>query len=396
VKEQEAELLFGVPRAAAAASSEAVSYWALTALEVRCPGLLKAWVNRCLEGERLSRQLLARPRRLRRQGLGREFSHPAVIEWLLAKSREAQVDRPARAAETARLALLVAADLPEGVSYCVKGLCLLANARRLEGKLIAAERHLRGASALLFQGTALDKAFYLRGLGLLRWDQRQAAEGIALLDHARSLFERHGAMNESGATWAVLGTLRAAEGIAARTEELTGLFEALLRLDWESQGSLGARAALTMAQIVADRGERDFARATLLWMSGEAVRRGCGWESWLEARARERVGEKEAAVSFFEEGRRIFSRERRHYEACVAGFELAAVLAREGQAERVRTLGKEASRLCPAARPETYKLFTDLLKGPSNLKPAPVERSCRWLRYVLEREGHCRAPFQFG
>jgi hypothetical protein len=385
------ELLGG--HQARAVCVEILSYWVLKVMEVRSPGLIAAWLRRCSEGEELCRQLLAKSPRARRE----VAAAPAVTEWLLDKSRALQVDQPAAAGELARLGVRLADEMPGGAAYSARGLCLLANARRLQGQWRAAARHLRAASLLLTHATPLDRTFYLRCLGLLRWDKRESTEAFALLEHARTTFERQGALDESGATAAILGTLRVSEGESVHEAELQSLFDAILRLDWETQSAIGTRAALALASILADKGERELAQQ-ILKRVGRSPRGTslCGWERWFEARARERVGEWQRSIELFEQSREIFFGGQRLYETGAVSWELAAALSRNGAHERVREIAEDIASFCPQARAKVQSAFAELLGSAAGVEREAVEKTGRWLRCVLEGEGHRRAPLQFG
>lgn len=178
------------------------SYWAETAAEERA------------EAERLFAGLFdLAPETLGPALRRKRFRSAALVELFLEKSRAALPGDPERADALAMLGGVVLGKLKaEGDRAMVPVLLsriswLAGNARRLLGDDEQAESALASCNlALPAELHRVEHAFFLRALGLLRWEQGRSAEAAALLDFACRLFAGHSAESEE-ATRALLGKL---------------------------------------------------------------------------------------------------------------------------------------------------------------------------------------------
>src|SRR6185295_18957710 len=160
-------------------------------LEESAPELIEETRRRTETVERLFVELMQATSG-RRLGLVRQarFRSLELLERLLEESHAAQLAEPAKAAELARLAARLAGLFGEGDEEAAAALpraySLGANARRLEGRLRAADSLL--AKAVPFLNGGIERAFYCRTLALLRWEQGRADEAQALLQHTAFLY----------------------------------------------------------------------------------------------------------------------------------------------------------------------------------------------------------------
>ncbi|HYX26775.1 MAG TPA: hypothetical protein VFC23_21660 [Thermoanaerobaculia bacterium] len=289
------------------ALSEALYDPLFGAIEVKTPGLLvqllAAKSEAEGEAERLLAELLARSERARRYATRWErYQHLGLVDLLLARSHKIQLERPLEAAGLARLAgqligEMAAERVADREGYRVRALALAGNGLRLAGRLQEASAVLQKASLELRDVSKHEERGILcRYLGLLRWEQRRVAEGLALIGHARACFQESGEKREAL-------TCRALQGLLLLEEErqVEGAWSYLQFLCWdgfypESLLGLRVRAFLGAALCVAVAGDKNAAKAFLkrachLYPSLNDDSSAMVRAHWLEGRVRAELRE---------------------------------------------------------------------------------------------------------
>ncbi|HYU34083.1 MAG TPA: hypothetical protein VEW48_18160 [Thermoanaerobaculia bacterium] len=166
-----------------------------------------------------------------------------LAELLLQRSAEAQLAEPAEALRFARLAGHVASRLtPAEVAdrLHARAGCLEGNARRLSGDHeLAAEAFVCTVPALV---EPAERAAFLRGLGLVRWEQGRPDEALALVHGAVWTYDENRTASERAATSLLEGVLLMELGFVRGAARFLGSF-----LSPHRHPALCGRAALHLA-----------------------------------------------------------------------------------------------------------------------------------------------------
>ena len=296
-----------------------------------------------------------------------------LLERLLEESHAGQLADPGRAAEIAHLAAHLASLLgereQEAAAALPRAYCLGANARRLEGRLRAADRLLAKAARCLYD--RLERAFYCRTLALLRWEQGRADEAMGMFQHAACLYACEGPEREVGCCLTLLGLVLQEEGDPA--EALTLLSRGWAEMDRAGRPLLALRAGLVLTASLAQAQQTERARHVLResWQlfaevsdQQEMVR-----VNWLESRALAQLGDREEAIPMLESVRRQLLTEPSPAEAALVSLDLALALAESGRAEEIEALAEELQSTfvsIPAMSPAADLLRELALPWPSS------------------------------
>jgi tetratricopeptide (TPR) repeat protein len=314
-------------------------------LEERTPELIEETRRRAETVERLFAELMQASPGQRLEVVQQErFRNLYLLERLLEESHAGQLVEPARAAELARLAVRLAGLFDEGDEEAAAALpraySLGANARRLQGRLQAADTLL--AKAVPFLTGPIERAFYCRTLALLRWEQGRADEAQALLQHAMCLYGLEGMDHEVGACLTILGFVLLEEG--GRGDPLGVLARGWAEMDRDERPHLALRGGLALAAMLAQAGQGERASGVLKesWQLFSRVAepaemlRIYAWEGRVLAR----LGEREEAAHVLESVRRQLMEEPNPAEAALVSLDLALVLAESGRAEEIEPLAE--------------------------------------------------------
>jgi len=181
----------------------------------------------------------------------REFRNLALAFRLLAESLRAQPGDAERSEELARLALLAgqfpcpAEQVSLGEELRARAHAVRGNALRLLADWSGAEAELRRAAGhLVSPPDSLDRAFYCQTLALLRHEQGQVDDAVALAYRAARLYESHSLLRDASFCFTHIGFLLLEDGrTAAAVDPLT---RACAELDCRD-AALWARARLMLA-----------------------------------------------------------------------------------------------------------------------------------------------------
>lgn len=287
-------------------------------------------------------------------GNSSRFRHRALGEILLDHVHEAGFSDPARAVDTARLAVTLA-DLLAGESRgeereLVEGLRArawgqLGNALRIRADHAAAERAFATASALLASGRVgpLETARVLDYQASLKRDQRRFDEAAALMDRVISLYRKVGQK-------ALLGrALKQKSMVCGESGDLEGEIALLRRAlellspDREPRTFLAARHNLISALCEAGRPREAFSllfHTRPLYLK-QGDRMNLLRLRWLEGTVALGLERHEQAAVAFHEVREAFLELDLDYDAALASLDLTEVYALQGRTADVRRLAEE-------------------------------------------------------
>jgi transcriptional regulator with XRE-family HTH domain len=273
----------------------------------------------------------------------------AMAERLCAESVRAAAHRADRAAELARLALRVAELAPGAEPWRSRlqgyAWAFVANARRVQGDLPAAEEAFVRSGRLWEEGASADPGVLdgSRPLDLkasLRRQQGLYQEALDLLDQAlslspadeaqaRILINKAVTLRRSGDAERAIETLRQAEALLPGAEDvrLSWLVRFDLALNLWQLGRYMEAAALLPAvreQAVDLGNELDLMRAL-----------------WLEGRVAAGLKRRQEALPALEQVRRYFTTKGIAYDAALASLEVAVLYLEEDRTGEVKALARE-------------------------------------------------------
>jgi transcriptional regulator with XRE-family HTH domain len=273
-----------------------------------------------------------------------------LCELLCEESVEAAGDSAARAVHLAQLAVRVAKRVVEDRGWRLRlegyALAHLANARRVAGDLLAADRQWGRAAALWAAGAEADPGLLseARVLSLeasLRREQRRLPDALALADRALAL-DRWGET-----TRLLIGKAKALEETGAFDEAIQLLRQAGSRIDGQREPQLLFWVNKNLAVNLCQVGRHAEAEIMLAGVRSMALRLGKKLElvrvKWLEGKVAAGLGRSEQALTAFERVRREFGARGIAYDAALATLELAEVHAALGHAARVKALARESA-----------------------------------------------------
>lgn len=296
-------------------------------------------------------ELLACPKELRTAVLGEErFRSSAFLDLLLEECHSALPFDPVRGDQIAGAATILGRHFEqEGTTdpefelerKC-RAYCLGGTSRRLLRDHRGAETYFEQVAFMDVGRTA--RAFFCRGLALLRWDQGRFDEAAALLHHAARLFRRDGCMRDKSVCLALAGLLALEQ---MTFSEAAGLLEtALPNLDAERQPWLACGATLGRALSLLEQGfaagEVRTARE-LAWRHYAGVPHGEAMVGlhWLEGRVAAGLGDTADAEHLLDSVRRKLLTARRLPEATLATMDYGEVLAGAGRQPEIESLMEE-------------------------------------------------------
>lgn len=307
---------------------------------------------------------LARHPAVRRAMLPRNssrFRTLALVNAILQASRETVTKDARQSREWAELALELT-DLLDPERYGARMVedararswAAVANARRIAGDFLGAERAFRAAEAHLRQGTRdpLERAQVLAYKASLRRAQGRYGEAVSLLRRSLSIWLCAGEAQRAAESVLVWGLLCNESGDLDQAIRLLREADPLIRLRVDPRLALTLRHNLILFLLDADHVRE--ARALLdlshdLYQEagnpGIELRR-----KWLEAQITSRMGEPAEAARLLAQVREEFAELRNHYEMALCSLDLALVYIQLGRREEARRVTGEALFLCRSLR----------------------------------------------
>jgi tetratricopeptide (TPR) repeat protein len=319
------------------------------------------------EAPRLWKILARHPheRRLALTRATRRFASWGLCELLCKESRKAAVDEPARSAELAELAVLVADSLEDGSPFETSWIyqlrafswAHLGNARRVCGDLRGADEAFSmsdpwweaGDEAT---GDALGYGPDILALKApLRSDQRRFPEALTLLDRALAGYlqgdPEHRDQHLAGRVLVkkayVLTQMREPE------QSILSLREAEELVDPDRDPRLFLCLRHNLLDNLASAGR--FAEARELLPEVEALCRSAGSRldevrlRWVAGRIAAGLGDRSGARRSFGDARREFAARGMAYDAALVSLELAVLLIEQGETAEVRELAEEMAEI---------------------------------------------------
>jgi tetratricopeptide (TPR) repeat protein len=324
---------------------------------------------------------------------GSRFHNLDLTDLLIEEAEAAEADDPATALELARLAVATAyrltpADLLAAADVKARASCVLGSALRRCGDLPGAVVAYRWAASFL--GGPLDsweRAFYCKGLALLRRDQGRADEALALLRRAASIHREAGDAQEQAACLALLGLFLVEEGEPRRAlRPLAAAHQLLLH---EAQPALAAEATMGLALSFSLHGivERALELAAEARRLGAALTRPAEAQRLrlLEGRVLVRCGRRGEGLEILDAVRRSALADRSLFAAAEVTFELALCLAEEGRTADLAALvtdlaaGFASDGLAGAIVSALSQLEAGIARGGEDLEETS-DRVGRYLR----------------
>jgi tetratricopeptide (TPR) repeat protein len=333
----------------------------------------------------------------------RQYWTWALAERLCEQSERAAAHRADEAMELARLGLHAAELAPGGEAWRSRLLgwawAFVANARRVQGDLPAAEESFRRSDRLWETGAAADPGLLdaTRPLDLkasLRRYQGRFDEALALLELAlkangsneargRILIKKANTLELMGDSERAITELRRAELLLAGSEDARILWliqHCLAHNLWQLGRYAEAEARLPEARkrAVETGNELDLIRT--LWVEG-GIAAG--------------LGRREQALAALEQARRYFNARQIAYDAALASLELAVLYLEERRTAVVKRLAEEMYWIFKAqgVHQETLaalRLFCEAAKR----EEATAELARRLIEYLTKARSHPGLPFK--
>lgn len=345
-------------------------------------------------------QLLERtpPKRLRGDLRRRAFFRREVLEQLLALGEAASRDDPQRAERLGLLAVVLASRLETDADWVPPGLAsaslLVAGARRLGRNFKGAEEALRRAAPFLV--AAAEEAVYARTAALLRWEEGRLCEAAALLVEAGERFAAAEMGGEEAVCLALQGLLATEEGRWERA--LAALLRVQPELDARRHPALALHARLAIAQLRAELGDPEAARALLEDARSEAATAGLApaeaWiaVTWVEARVALRAGRYEEASQQLLPLRARLSSGGRLAETALVCLDLALIAVFEGDREATAGLADGLAETFAGRAELAFALqalyeLDGAVPGPAAEARKAAARSARLLRASFRAAG---------
>jgi hypothetical protein len=297
-------------------------------------------------------QVLRRPRPAGDERLLKRFGGRALVEALLERSFEARYSDPKAMLDYAERAYGVVLGLapstysPEVFAdLWLRTLAELANAYRVNNLLGDAEDTLEEAKGWLSQASGNPEmlARVLDVEASLLIEQRQLQPAGELLERAHAIYQEIGETHLAGRT--IVSRARVAyTGGDARTA-VRLLEDGLSLLDRERDSKLVSTCNQALLGYLVESGEYHRAAALLLEsglpqaFSGEPL--NALRLRWVESKIHAGLGRLSRAEAILEEVRSGFASRDLHYDAALAGLDLAALALRQGRPDRVKELTDE-------------------------------------------------------
>jgi tetratricopeptide (TPR) repeat protein len=290
--------------------------------------------------------------RMRRADEIEELHTWGVCVLLLERSRDEVFSDPARAVETAHLAVRVAGHLGEAyhsgwvLDLQARAFAHLGNARRVLGELKGAgDAFLRAAECLEQSrtGNTHIEAEVLSLKGSLRLDQRRLEEARKLVERSLALYREN--EDATGAAKVLLQKVKILRAIGDFDQAIDLLRATAEVLDPEKELRLYAYSRQILASTLNRAGRNEEAERLLPELRNlyGKIAEPLDWLrlQWTEARIAQGLGRLDAAEKAYREVQSQFLERKKSYDAALVSLDLAALLAEQGRTEELKGLAME-------------------------------------------------------
>lgn len=287
--------------------------------------------------------------RMRRVQEIEELQTWGVCQLLLERSREEVFSDPARAVETAHLAVRVAGHLGEiyhpgwVLGLKARAFAYLGNALRVLGELKGADEAFLRAEDCLKRGNIGNprvEAELLSLKGSLRLDQRRLEEARELVGRSLSLYRE--AQDGNGVAKSLLKKAKILRAIGEIEQAIEILSGAASIIDPQKEPRLFAYSRQILISTL-NRAGRDQEAERLLPEVQElyrALAEPLDWLRlrWTEGRIAQGLGRLAEAEAAYREVRNEFLDRNKSYDAALVSLDLAALLAEQGRTAELKQL----------------------------------------------------------
>ena len=291
---------------------------------------------------------------------------------LLFEAKRSWHDDPRLARDRALLSVAVAERLlpadyePRWIADLqAKAHAYLANAFRILAQFRAAEEEFQIAEAKLAEGVGSGRE-EARVLGLkasLLMDQYRYHEALALLDRVEKIYEDRRERHEVGRIRMQRArVLNALERVHEAAEECD---RAAASLDPVREPALSVLAQQNAAHYLVQAGEIGRARQLFDGLAPAKERGIQILRLWVEADLLRAEGRHLEAREIYEQARREYAADKRHYDAALVTLDLALTAFQQGDTVAVKRMAEEASILVTRAeaKQEAFAALSLLLRA---------------------------------
>jgi tetratricopeptide (TPR) repeat protein/DNA-binding XRE family transcriptional regulator len=270
-----------------------------------------------------------------------------LAELLAHESEYAAADEAQMALDLAELAVLVAEkhEGEERWSFRILGYALffLANALRVAGNFLEADRKVSRAWTLWWNGAASDPGILDEGRlfdleASLRRDQRRLPESLACLEEALRRSEA------AGLPRLLVKKAKTLEEMGEAEDAIRTLLEALPRVDPTEEPRLAWSIRFNLVVNLCNLGRAEEGEAWLPELGELAMELGNGLDRvrfrWLQGKIHTGGGRHEDALAALAEARDGFLSRGIAYDAALVSLEMAVILLGEGQLSEVKEVAR--------------------------------------------------------
>jgi tetratricopeptide (TPR) repeat protein len=275
-----------------------------------------------------------------------------LCQYLLKKTREAVFENPAKAVETALVAIRLTRHLGDVyhpgwvLDLRARAYAYLGNALRVTGELNAADyAFLRAEENLGSSGTGNTRieAEVLSLRASLRLDQRRFAEARQNVDRALLLYRQ--AQDFAGIATALLKKVKLVKAEGDIEASIQLLQEGLVEIEAAKQPRLHAYAlqSLLASLTLAGRHQEATSFVPAVRNLFQETAEPLDWLRlrWTEASIAQGLGRAAEAEAAYREVQGKFLDLRKGYDAALVSLDLAALLAEQGRTEELKGLAAE-------------------------------------------------------
>ena len=275
-----------------------------------------------------------------------------LCQYLLGRTREAVFEDPARAVETALVAIRIARHLGDAyhpawvLDLRARAYAYLGNALRVMGEMTAADHaFLRAEECLAKSGTGNIRieAEVLSLEGSLRLDQRRLEQALELVDRALVLYRA--SQDPSGIAKSLVQKVKVVQTRGDLDLAIRLLKEGSSEIDPHREPRLFAYARQNLLVCLTRAGRNEEAELMLpeVRLAMQRTAEPLDWLRlrWTEASIAQGLGRTDEAEAAYREVQGKFLELGKGYDAALVSLDLAALLAQQGRTEELKGIAAE-------------------------------------------------------